>query len=271
MLMNTVMLRLNVLGPMELEGPFGTHCIQSAAQTTLLIPLIVNRRAFVSASTLANELWGERRPRRAENALHAHISRLRKCFQRVEPGRSEGRLRSGPTGYHLNVGDDEVDGELFVDAVSEAQNSTGICHPAETSVRMRRALARWRGPVFGGIIGGMTCQTEAARYEDARLRAFEILFDSELALGRHALIIGELSSLVDGSTLPRERLCAELMVALYRCGRQAEALRVYHRVRARTLEAAGCLPSAGLRKCERAILEHDPALDTIASGFVEIC
>ncbi|MER6127379.1 AfsR/SARP family transcriptional regulator [Streptomyces sp. NPDC001795] len=169
------------------------------------------------------------------------------------------------------MGDEEVDGERFVRAVQEAQKFSGICHPAETSVRMRRALAMWRGPVFGGITGGAMCQTEAARYEDARLRAFEILYDSELALGRHALIIGELSSLVDGSALPRERLCAQLMVALYRCGRQAEALGVYQRVRERMMEAAGCLPSVGLRRCERAILEHDPALDTVASGFVEIC
>ncbi|MEV6796043.1 AfsR/SARP family transcriptional regulator [Streptomyces sp. NPDC051320] len=269
--MDTVKWKLKVLGPMEIEGPSGTHHMQSAAQTTLLVPLIVNRRTVVSASTLANELWGDNRPRRAGNALHAHISRLRKCFREVEPGRSKGRLRSEPTGYHLAVEDEELDGELFVRAVHEAQNSSGICHPAETSVRMRRALSAWRGPVFGGITGGTTCRTEAARYESAKLRAYEILFDSELALGRHALIIGELSALVDGSTLPRERLCAELMVALYRCGRQAEALRVYQRVRARTMEAAGCQPSAGLRKCERAILEHDPALDTVASGFVEIC
>ncbi|MGJ5755148.1 DNA-binding SARP family transcriptional activator [Streptomyces puniciscabiei] len=261
---------LNLLGVMELRGSHGTHLIESAAQTTLLIPLLVNRRSFVSASVLAGELWGDSRPGRSENALQAHISRLRKCFKRVDPTRPEGRLKSGPNGYQLLLGDDEVDGERFIRAVQDAQMFSGIRHPADTSSRMRRALAMWRGPVFGGITGGPLCQTEAARYQDARLRAHEILFDSELALGRHALIIGELSALVDGMHLPQERLCAQLMVALYRCGRQVEALGVYQRVRERMAESAGCLPSMGLRRCERAILEHDPALDTATSGFVEI-
>jgi hypothetical protein len=131
-------------------------------------------------------------------------------------------------------------------------------------VKLRSAVALWRGPVFGGPLGGPICQAAAARYEAARLVAVEMLFDLELRCGRHTEVIPELSELVESQSL-NERFCEQLMVALYRSGRQADALKVYRRMRMRMDTDLGVEPSPTLRKYERAILAHDPALCTGAN------
>jgi DNA-binding SARP family transcriptional activator len=126
--------------------------------------------------------------------------------------------------------------------------------------RLREALALWRGPAFGTDLGGFLCQAAAVRYEEHRAAALELLYEKELQLGRHAHVIAELSELAQAKSV-NERLCALLMVALYRAGRQTDALALYRKIRIRLAAELGIKPSLSLRNLEFAILAQDPALD----------
>jgi len=162
-----------------------------------------------------------------------------------------------PSGYRLLVPEQDVDALLFLRTLGEVRRLA--TDPAAAIVRLRAALALWYGPVFGGLVGGPICQAAVARFEAARSVAAETLFDLELRQGRHTEIIPELSGLVESQAL-NERFCEQLMVALYRSGRQIEALDAYRRMRLRLDTELGVAPSPTLRKYERAILAHDPAL-----------
>jgi DNA-binding SARP family transcriptional activator len=124
---------------------------------------------------------------------------------------------------------------------------------------LRSALAMWNGPVFGGLAGGPLCQVAALKYDEARNSALEMLYDLELKNGGHAKIIPELTELVNQNPLS-EQFCSLLMVALYRDGRQADALELYRQLRQRFAEELGIEPSPVLRQYEMAILNHDPLL-----------
>jgi SARP family transcriptional regulator, regulator of embCAB operon len=231
--------------------------IRGTSQRTLLAALLTAASKPLSVDALVEELWGADPPARVENALQAHVSRLRRklhCAGATTPV----RLSSLPSGYRLMVPEEDVDATVFMRALKEVHSQSNM--DASTAIaKLRSAVALWRGPVFGGPLGGPICQAAAALHEAARSVAVELLFDLELRCGRHTEIIPELSELVESPSL-NERFCEQLMVALYRSGRQTEALEVYRRMRTRMDVDLGVEPSPTLRNYESAILAHDPAL-----------
>lgn len=266
------MVQFSILGPLEVRTTDTAYLGEGPFQATLLIALIVGRRKVHSADQLMDEVWGQARPSRTDNAFQAHISRLRRKLRRLEPGRPRERLAlSRRSGYCLDVAEEELDAGIFLARVESLEKEGDSCPPAQVVARVREALSPWRGPALGGIVGGPICRTGALHYEEARSRALELRFDAELALGNHGGIIGELSELLAAPPGFRERYCVQLMVALYRSGRQADALNVYRRICDRAGDEShsgsgsgsgfGSGPSLALRECERAVLAHDPALD----------
>lgn len=252
------MLEFRILGPIEVRGTDDPIEIRGKFQRTLLATLLVNSGKIVSKHSLMEELWGADPPRNADNALQAHMSRLRRCLDPAEPERPSTRLVSTPSGYRLCIDDDELDADTFIRAVKQVEVRDNLDSFSVVTL-LRRALALYHGPVFGGPIGGLVCQVAAVRYEEYRCEALALLFENELLVGRHSEITAELSGLVESEPL-NERLSQQLMIALYRSGRQTSALAVYRRIRARLIEELGLQPSPNLRHCEWAILSHDPTL-----------
>ncbi len=253
------MLTCRILGPIEIQADGRTVEIRGTIQRTLLAALLACGGRQVMTNSLMDELWGTHTPGNAENALQAHVSRLRRRFEEAEPVRTTPRLASLPSGYRLLTDGAQIDAELFLRATTEVRARPGM-DPVEVIAKLREALALWRGPAFGGALGGLICQGAAVRYEEVRSAAFALLFENELMIGRHEQIIAELSELVEAESL-NERLCQQLMVALYGAGRQTDALALYRRMRERLTEELGIEPSPALRRVEHAILSQDPTLD----------
>lgn len=260
----------SVLGTVAIR--FGDRLIevQGRFQRIVLLLLLLSRQQVVLADTLIDELWGEEVPKRAENALQAHVSRLRRRLVELEPDRLVPRLArlprqsNRPSGYRLLLSGDEFDGSVFLDTIREVRRSPAPA-PSEATRKLRAALSLWTGPPFGGLQGGPICQAAAARFHESRLVALDLLFENELRQGRHCEVIPELSEQVECGSL-NERLCERLMVALYRAGRQTDALATYRRMRSRLNNELGIEPSPLLQRCERAILSHDPALQIWPDG-----
>jgi DNA-binding SARP family transcriptional activator len=192
--------------------------------------------------------------------LQAHVSRLRRELDKLEPEQKTPSLITIPSGYRLPLEPDATDAMMFMRLVEELLRHRDDIDPHDAAERLRGVFSLWRGPVFGGAVGGSLCQSLAARYEQCRVTALEHLFDLELQLGRHSEIIAELYELTEAESL-NEKLCGQLMVALYRTGKQADALAAYRRMRIRLDEQLGLDPSPVLQKYERAILTQDPALE----------
>lgn len=253
------MLNFFLLGRMEVHSERGRMGIRGGLQRTLLQALLASEGRIVPEEALIRELWQDAPPDGVSNALHAHVSRLRKKLASLEPDRTSSRLIGNSYGYQIAIDPGELDATSFIWRVKDAERILET-DPATASAVLRDALRMWHGPVFGGDPGGAICRVAAVHYEEYRIRAMELFFESELALGNHRSILGELRRAHAESPL-REGLCRQLMLALYRSGRQAEALETYRRTRRRLTGELGIEPSPQLRRTERAILEHAPALE----------
>lgn len=225
---------------------------------TLFASLLAEEDRFVRADALAEELWGYTPPAKSDNALQAQVSRLRRLLEQAEPGSGAQRLTGNASGYRLSVHRTELDVGIFQHTVDAIRQRT-VTDSRRDVADMRAALTLWRGPVFGGLIGGPICETAVAKYEESRTSALEYLYYLELKVNGHAWIIPELTELVRKHPL-REQFCSLLMVALYRSGRQTEAIDVFRRLKRRLDEDLGMEPSPQLRHYEYAILNHDPLL-----------
>ena len=206
---------------------------------------------------IIDELWGDDPPERVVNVLQTYISRLRK---ELPPG----RLVSMAPGYALAVERGELDLETFEQRVEEGRRSLSVGDAKAASESLHLALALWRGPPLGDVGQTAFARIESARLDELRLAAMEERIDAELALSRHAALVAELEALVAEYPL-RERLRAQLMLALYRSGRHPEALAVYREARKRLVDELGVEPGHALRELESAILRQDPSLDRPAS------
>ena len=213
----------------------------------------------MSVDRLIDELWAETPPESAANIIHGYVSHLRKT---LEPGRSRGEhelLVSRPPGYVLRIRPDQVDAERFARLTGEARELLNEGDASAAAERLRAALALWRGPPLADLAYESFARPDIERFEELRLAALGDRVDADLALGRDGDLVGELRELVAEHPL-RERLRGQLMVALYRSGRQADALAVYREGRRALSEELGIEPTPALRELERAILRHDPAL-----------
>ena len=238
-----------LLGPLDARENGRSIPLGRGRQRALFLLLLLNAGEAVSTDRLMDALWGEAPPRTALKSIQVYVSRLRKEL-------SDGRLQTQPPGYVLMLQPHELDLDRFEQLVAEA----GEAEPDGAAQKLRAALELWRGPALADMAYEPFAQAEIGRLEELRWAATEQRIDADLACARHEALVGELQSLVAEHPL-RERLRCQLMLALYRSGRQADALSAYRTAQRELSEGLGLKPGEELTALEQAILRHDPSLD----------
>ena len=247
-----------LLGPLTVSREGTELPLGGPKQRALLAILLLDANQAVSADRLIDALWGDRPPDTAKNTLQVYVSQLRKLLP-------EGSLETVAPGYRLAVEPEALDLARFEELAHQGRAALGIGDAATAAQALGAALALWRGPALADLALEEFAQAEALRLEELRLAVLEDRIEADLALGRHGPLVAELEHLIVENPF-RERLRAQLMLALYRSGRQAEALAVYQRTRRTLVDELGIEPGESLRQLEQAILAHDPSLDTPAGG-----
>ena len=252
-------MEFRILGPLQVldgdrEVPLG-----SPKERALLAVLLLDAGAVVSRERLIEELWGEAPPPTAGKALNVHVSQLRKALAR----NGQETIETRPPGYTLRVEPAQLDAARFERLVTAARAHVGSGDVQSAARLLRDALALWRGPALDGVELEAAARNEARRLEELRIAAQMDRIDCELALGLHEQLIGELKALAAEHPL-RERVHGQLMLALYRSGRQADALRAYREARETLVSELGIEPSLPLQRLEKAILNQDPSLEAPA-------
>jgi YVTN family beta-propeller protein len=245
-------IEFHVLGPLEVVEQDRPLALGSPQQRALLAVLLVHRGEPVSSDRLIDALWGERAPASAAKIVQGYVSNLRKVL-------GEGLLVTRGRAYLLQTELGQTDLDRFESLVAEGRRALQEGDAESAAGRLREALGLWRGPALADFAYESFAQSEIAGLEEARLAAVEERIDAELGLGEHARLVGELEALVHEYPL-RECFISQLMLALYRSGRHADALESYRSARRRLVEELGLEPSRDLQALERAILAQDPAL-----------
>lgn len=246
-------MEFRILGPLEVHGPDGPVALGGAKQRALLALLLLRRGEVVSSDTLIDELWGERPPATAAKSVQVYVSHLRKALR-------DGLLETRGRGYALRLEPEQLDLDRFERLLEQGTDLLAAGDARRAAETLRAALALWRGPPLADLAYESFVQAEAARLQELRLSALEARIEADLALGRHGELVPELDALVRQHPL-RERLRGQLMLALYRSGRQAEALEAYREARRALVDEMGLEPGRALQELERAILRQDPQLD----------
>jgi DNA-binding SARP family transcriptional activator len=250
-------MEFRILGSMEVADGDRRVELPSGRARALLALLVLHANQPIAAERLIDELWGEDPPATAATVVQGLVSRLRRA---LEPQRAKGRaaqiLETVGAGYRLAVKPTSVDAHRFTGLVDQAHAAS----PEARASTLTTALGLWRGPALADFAYEPFAQRAIAALEERRIEAIELRFEAELALGRAAELIADLQSAIAAHPF-RERLRGFLMIALYRAGRQAEALDVYRAARAFLLKEMGLEPTPALRELEGAILRQDPTLD----------
>lgn len=249
-------MEFRVLGSLEVVDHDGPVALGAPKQRALLAVLLLHRGEPVSSDRLIDEIWGEQPPASANKIVQGYVSNLRKLL-------GDGRVVTQGRGYLLRVEPGQTDVDRFEALVAEGRRALEDGDALIAGAVLREALAVWRGPALSDFAYQRFAQAEIAWLEESRLVVLEDRIDADLASGEHARLVGELERLVHEHPL-RERLQGQLMLALYRSGRQADALETYHLARDRLIDELGLEPGRELKELERAILAHDPALEPIA-------
>jgi DNA-binding SARP family transcriptional activator/tetratricopeptide (TPR) repeat protein len=246
-----------VLGPLEVRRDDAVLLLGGPGQRALLATLILCANEVVSTDRLFDLLWEDEPPDTARHILHINVSRLRKVLE--DDASNPTLLLTRPPGYLLHTPDETVDAVRFEALV---ETGRGLVHedPARASATLSQALALWRGETLADLPLDPFTLPGVARLEELRVSATEDRIDAELALGHHAEVVGDLRRLSSDYPL-RERVTQQLMLALYRSGRQAEALSAFETARSRLVSDLGIDPGSALQALERAVLQHDPLLD----------
>jgi DNA-binding SARP family transcriptional activator len=247
-----------VLGPVVVRRDGRELPLGGPKPRSLLAILLLRANQVVSRDRLIDGVWGEQPPPTAAHTIDNYVSRLRKTL-------GDGRLSRRARGYVLHVEPNELDLERFERLLADGSAQLGRGEAAEAAAKLRAALALWRGPALADLLYEPFAQGEAERLEERRLVALENRIDADLALGRGSELVAELEALVRDSP-QRERLLAQLMLALYRAGRQAEGLAAFQRARRRLAEELGLEPGPELRELERKMITHDPSLGVPRAG-----
>lgn len=243
------MLEFRILGPLEVVGEDGRVELGGQMQRALLGSLVVRAGQVVSTDRLIDELWGERPPKTVTTSLQNMVSQLRKLI-------GADVLVTRPPGYLLQIEPQQVDAIRFERAVNEARSAP----PAERSKLLAEALVLWRGPPLADLEFERFAEGEVRRLEELRLDALEARIDADLELGLGSEVVPELEQLVDRHPL-RERLRRQLMLALYRAGRQAEALETYHEARRVLADELGIDPAPELKQLYGSILRQEQVVE----------
>ncbi len=247
-----------ILGSLEVLAGGRQVPLGGAQQRAVLAILLLHRREVVSVDRIADGLWGARPPETATKTVQVYVSRLRKVL-------GDEALVTRGGGYALDLGEDEVDADRFERQAAEGRAALDRGDAREAAKLLRAALELWRGPPLSDFAYESFAHGEIARLEELRLTALEDRSEAELALGRHAALVSELESLV-AKHPTRERTRGLLMLALYRSGRQAEALATYRDASRVLDQELGLEPGPELRELERQILAHDPAIKRPPNG-----
>ena len=248
------MLDFRILGPLEVrDGDDAVH-LGGAKQRGVLAILLLRANEVVSSDRLIHELWGDTPPEDAATALQAHVSRLRKALPQ-----GPSILFTQPPGYVIRIEPGQLDRERFAAGVREGRDALAAGDAPRAAAQLRSALDLWRGPPLADLGDEPFVREAAAHLEDARLDALGSRVDAELALGRQAELVPELGALVRAHPLS-EGFREQLMLALYRTGRQAEALDVYADARKQLNDELGLEPGPALQRLQKQILDHDAAL-----------
>ncbi len=251
-----------ILGPLEVRLDGRLVPLEGAKARALLVLLLVHANRVVPSEQLIEDLWSGSPPSSAPNALQVYISQLRKLVGREA-------LLTRPPGYLLRADPDLVDAVRFERLVEQARKELAAGTPEPALAALEEALSLWRGTPLSEFVYERFAQREISRLEELREAAREERFEAHLALGRGADLVGELETLVVEHPL-RERLRGQLMLALYRSGRQAEALELYQTTRRLLVDELGIEPSPSLQRLETAILRQDPSLEPPPAAAAEL-
>ena len=241
-----------LLGPLELDDGRAPIQLGPTRQRALLARLLLDANRTLAVDRLVDDLWGAEAPLSAVKMVHIYVSKLRRLLP-------TGVLVTRAPGYALEIPPDAIDLVRFNRLHTQGRAALADGSPADAAERLREALALWRGPALAEFEEPFAAP-EARRLEELRLACLEDRVDADLALGRHTLLIGELAVLASHHPL-RERPRRQLMVALYRCGRHADALAAYRQLRHQLATELGLEPSRALRELERRMLQQDPTLE----------
>lgn len=246
---------IRVLGPIEVDPGVGTPArVTAMKERRLLAALVARRGQIVTVGQLVEALWGDAPPRTAPKTLQTYVLGLRRLLP------PDAAIETTNGGYRLAVAAGGLDVDEFERLVDAGRAAARTGDPAAAATMLGDALGLWRGPAYGDVADDAAVGADHVRLEELRLAAIEARNDAELVLGRHDALVAPLE--VSVATHPlREQLWAQLVLALYRTGRQADALRAVQRARRLLAEELGIEPGPELRRLERAVLDQDPSLD----------
>jgi predicted ATPase/DNA-binding SARP family transcriptional activator/Tfp pilus assembly protein PilF len=244
--------QFRILGPIEARFDDGPAALGAPKQRGLLALLLVNRRRVMTAEQLIDGLWGDAPPASAVQSLQVYVHGLRRAL-------GAERIETAGRGYRVVVGEDELDLDRFERTLERGRAALEAGRAEDAADYLREALAAWRGPALADLPEETRRAAEAERLEELRLTALELRYDAELACGRHDAVVAELEALTAEHSY-REKFLEQRLLALYRSGRQTEALEVYRSAREVLAEELGLDPSPALQDLERAILQQDPSL-----------
>lgn len=245
-------MKFRVLGSVEVWRGGEWVEVRGSKACTFLATLLMSYNRVVPDSRLVDMLWGESPPMTTPAQIQIYASRLRALLD------GDARIERQPPGYRIGITPETLDLARFEQLADQAKGRLAECDLEGAAALFREALALWRGPALAGVTDHLAA-VEQPWLEEARLAVLEDCIDAELALGRHSALISELTALTADQP-SRERPRAQLMLALHRCGREADALAVYQRYRDFLAEELGLDPSRRMAEIHRAILAADPAL-----------
>jgi DNA-binding SARP family transcriptional activator len=248
-----------ILGPLEVVEDGNPVALGTLKERLVLGVLLLHANEFVSRERLIDELWGVAPPATARKAVNVYVSKLRKTLG----GNGHDPIATADGGYRLVIDAELLDADRMRSLVARARERMGDGESEAASRLLQEALALWRGPTLAGLALESLGRDEVAQLDELRLTALMDRIDCDLALGRHEQALGELQVLVREHPL-RERVRAQQMLALYRAGRQADALDAYAEARGTLVDDLGIEPSQALQRLQQAILRHDPALEAPA-------
>jgi DNA-binding SARP family transcriptional activator len=244
-------MRFGMLGPLRVDTGLGWVTVPAEQQRVVLAVLLTVPGRVVATQRLVDEVWGGRPPRTAVNTVQAYVMRLRRLI-------GDGVLLTRRHGYELVVGRDDVDAAVFERLVASGRDALAGGRPDAAAARLSEALALWRGPALADVPASASLTAWAAHLEQVRLAVVEDHMAALLELDRHSEVVDDLHRLVGEHPL-RERLWAQLMLALHRCGRRAEALDAYQRARRVMVAELGLEPGPQLRELQETVLAEDRA------------
>jgi DNA-binding SARP family transcriptional activator len=255
---------INILGPFQMRGREGREIrLPEGRERSLLVLLLIHRDAVVSTDRIVDALWGAHPPGTATKAVQGYVSHLRRVLEAEhESGDARSLLVTQAPGYALRTDAVAVDATRFERLAADGRRALEDGSAAEAALLLDEALALWRGQPLAEFAFDDFARDEIRRLDESRLSATEDRIDALLRLGRHGELAGELDSLVAAHPL-RERLRGQWMLALYRSGRQADALQAYRDGRRLLDSELGLEPGPELQRLERAILAQDPELEAV--------